>query len=198
MTTVDAAAAWRVKRSITLAAFAAFLGVGLAACETGGSLLGSSTSPTTLAEPATAKPAAQRAKMTIAPVIGAPDAVAKQLQAQLKTAMEKHSIAISKDQADRADYTVRGYIVSAREKTGTKLSYIWDVTDPAGKRVNRITGEELIPGTPSKDPWAAVSPTVVQSIADKTATSIATWLPSQTQAAVASTPGGGSGTLAPR
>ncbi len=45
-----------------------------------------------------------------------------------------------------------------------------------GKRVHRITGEEVAPGA-GKDPWAAVTPQVVQSIADKTATQIASWLP---------------------
>ena len=71
---------------------------------------------------------------------------------------------------------MRGYIVAAREKTKAKISYIWDVTDQSGKRVHRITGEEVAAGA-GKDPWAAVTPQVVQSIADKTATQIASWLP---------------------
>ena len=62
------------------------------------------------------------------------------------------------------------------EKTKAKISYIWDVTDQSGKRVHRITGEEVAAGA-GKDPWAAVTPQVVQSIADKTATQIASWLP---------------------
>ena len=75
---------------------------------------------------------------------GAPDAVAKQLQAQLTTAIEAQRITVAKAPTDAAEYTVRGYVVSAREKGRTKVSYIWDVTDPAGKRVNRITGEEVL------------------------------------------------------
>ena len=43
---------------------------------------------------------------------------------------------------------LRGYIVAARDKTSTKVSYIWDVTDPTGKRVNRITGEEVVGDAP--------------------------------------------------
>jgi hypothetical protein len=74
------------------------------------------------------------------------------------------------------DYTLRGYIVAAKEKTGTKVSYIWDVTDTAGKRVNRITGEELLAAA-AADPWTAVTPPVVQTIADRTASSLVAALP---------------------
>ena len=80
---------------------------------------------------------------------------------------------------------MRGYIVAAREKTKAKISYIWDVTDQSGKRVHRITGEEVVAGA-GKDPWAAVTPPVVQSIADKTAKQIASWLPTGGSVPVAS------------
>src|SRR5262249_11015046 len=43
--------------------------------------------------------------------------------------------------------------------------------------VNRITGEELISGNASKDPWAAVTPPVARAMAEKAANSFATWLP---------------------
>ncbi len=56
-----------------------------------------------------------------------------------------------------------------------KISYIWDVTDQSGKRVHRITGEEIIAGA-GKDPWSAVTPAVEQRIADKTSKEIAGWL----------------------
>src|SRR5690606_9410221 len=77
------------------------------------------------------------------------------------------------------------YIVAAKEKDGTKVSYIWDVTDPTGKRVHRITGEEVAGKTDSRDPWTAVTSEVMESITSKTATAIATWM--QSEAAVAKT-----------
>jgi hypothetical protein len=189
VTTIDAAAAWRVDKTVMLAVFAAFMGLGLGGCETGSNLFassGDSALPTTVASP-TAQPAAtQTPKIAIAPVIGAPDAVAKQLQTQLATVIETKQITVAKPPSDKAEYTLRGYVVSAREKTRTKVSYIWDVTDQAGKRVNRITGEEVLTGPQSKDPWASVTPQVVDTIAGKTAGSLATWLPTQSQAAIAS------------
>ncbi len=189
MTTIDAAAARRF-RPVALPVIAAFIGLALGGCETGANIFGSasdSSAPTAIADPAAAPgtAAATGAKIMIAPVIGAPDSVAKQLQTQLTSAIEKHRVTVAKAATDKAEFTLRGYIVSAREKTATKVSYIWDVTDPTGKRVNRITGEEVIGGGESKDPWAAVSPQVVDMIATKTAGSLAAWLPTQSQAAIA-------------
>ena len=76
-----------------------------------------------------------------------------------------------------------------RMSASVKVSYIWDVTDPAGKRVNRITGEELAPVGTGKDPWSAVTPALVDNIASKSASSLAAWLPSQSAsgAAIAAT-----------
>ena len=193
MTTVDTAAARRARSPFALSGIAFLIAFGLAGCETGSNLLGSSSSPspTAVAEPSpTAAPQAAQAKIAIAPIIGAPDAVAKQIHAQLGTAVATRRITVATQPGDKADYTLRGYVVSAREKTGVKVSYIWDVTDPAGKRVNRITGEEVVANAGGKDAWAAVTPQVVKSIADKTSTSLATWLPTQKNAAVASAAAG--------
>lgn len=187
MTTIDAAAAWRGNRSVVFAVFAAVMAFSLGGCETGASLFGNSADPnasTTIGQ-APAADISQTAKIAIAPVIGAPDAVAKQLQAQLTSSIETHRITVAKGANDKAEFTLRGYVVSAREKGRTKVSYIWDVTDPSGKRVNRITGEEVLSGAQTKDPWAAVTPQVVDTIANKTASSLVSWLPSQTVAPVA-------------
>lgn len=189
MTTVDTAAAWRLKKPVTQAALAVILVLGLAGCETGSNLLGSldQSAPQTAVAPPTAPAATtQQHKIAIAPVIGAPEAVAKQFNSQLTGSLERQKAAVASSVADKPDYTLRGYVVSAREKAGVKVSYIWDVTDAAGKRVNRITGEEVVPNAQGKDPWSAVSPALVQTIADKTAGSVASWLATQAQAPVAS------------
>ena len=142
----------------------------------------------------------------MAPIIGAPDAIAKQIQQEFTSAIEKQRVSVTASKEERADYTLRGYIVAAKDKSATKVSYIWDVTDPSGKRVNRITGEEVVSANASKDPWAALTPQVTQSIAGKAANSFVAWLPSQSnhganvaqpssvgaQPMAAAPPGGGS------
>jgi hypothetical protein len=192
VTTIDAAAAWHMPRQLALAALAAFLGAGLAGCETSNNIVGGAgpAEPQAMAmTPPPAQAAPAQVRVAIAPIIGAPDAVGRQLSAQLSSAVEKQRIAVAKVPTDRADYTLRGYVVAAREKAGIKVSYIWDVTDPTGKRVNRITGEELAGTAEMRDPWAAVTPQLVQTIAGKTASSLGVWLPnppSPAQAAAAS------------
>ncbi len=125
--------------------------------------------------------------MTVAPIIGAPDGVAKQIQDEFSGAVERQRVSVSTAKDDRVDYILRGYLVAAKDKGGTKVSYIWDVTDQTGKRVNRITGEEVVSGHASKDPWAAITPTVAQSVSGKAASSFVAWLQTQGgQGAVAS------------
>lgn len=189
MTTIDAAAARHTRSPYALLALFALLGAGLTGCGSGSSLFsndGTTAAPqTSVAQPAppVAKP---QSRIALAPVIGAPDAVAKQLSTQLADAMAKQRVTVA-SAGDRADYTVRGYIVAAKEKAGTKVSYIWDVTDPSGKRVNRVTGEEVVAGAQNtKDPWSVVSPQLMQTIADRTATQIAGALPAPSEQSTAS------------
>ncbi len=133
----------------------------------------------------------------------------KQLVAQFDQTSAANRFSIVAD-SRQADYTLRGYVVAAREKAGSKVSYIWDVADNTGKRVNRISGEVMAPGQPNaKEPWANVTPAVMKSIADATSTSLGTWIASQSgNAAIAAKPGSatpvaaaptgaGAGTVAP-
>ena len=183
---MDAAAARREHIGRTLTVLVVLAGLGLAGCESATSLFGSSATATQdpIAAPAAPQPAL--AKVMVAPIIGAPDAVAKQIQQEFTNAIEKQRVSVAVAKDERVDYTLRGYIVAAKDKQGTKVSYIWDVTDPTGKRVNRVTGEEMASAGGSKDPWAALTPTVAQSIAGKAANSFASWLATRGQSAVAS------------
>ena len=111
----------------------------------GGSLFGSSNTPAPeIAAQSQPAPQPPLARITVAPIIGAPDAIAKQIQQEFTSAVEKQRVSVTTGKDERADYTLRGYIVAAKDKSATKVSYIWDVTDPTGKRVNRITGEEVV------------------------------------------------------
>lgn len=191
MTTFDTAAAWHKIKPITLALCVSSLAFGLAGCETASSLFSSMSDAPTAAvasAPATA-PSIRPAQVAIAPVIGPPETVSKQLQAQLSGDLEKQNIRVAKSPGESAQYTLRGYVVSSLDKKGSraKISYIWDVTDAAGKGVHRVSGEESAPAGNSQDPWTAVTGPVVEAITSKTVTSLTAWIPSQSAApAVAS------------
>lgn len=175
-----AAAARRYAKSVAFAGIITISSVGLAGCETGSNILGSagSSAPSTELASPSAVPASAM-KLAVAPVIGAPESVAKQMQTSLAGALNKQNIAVAQNPTDKTDYTLRGYVVSAREKTGVKVSYIWDLTDPSGQRVNRITGEEIVSSGANRDPWASVSPQVIDTISSKTASQVAAWAPSR-------------------
>jgi hypothetical protein len=165
---------------VARAAILIFTAIGLAGCETGSNLFAGGGGDTTTPLVAATPPGlTQRAKMAVAPIVGPPDATSRALQTQVTAALERQNVTVAKQPADPADYTLRGYVVAAREKASTKISYIWDITDPSGKRVNRITGEEVAPGTGGPDTWSAVSPALIDQIALKTATQVAGWMPSQ-------------------
>jgi hypothetical protein len=157
--------------------------LGLAGCETGSNLFAGGGDSTVPLAAATQPPAEQRAKMAVAPIVGPPDATSRALQTQVVAALERQKVSVAKQPTDPSDYTLRGYVVAAKEKASTKISYIWDVTDPSGKRVNRVTGEEVSAGAGSKDTWTAVTPTMIDQIANKTASQVSAWLPSQAPAA---------------
>jgi hypothetical protein len=169
------------------------MAVALAGCESSGSIFSGLSSGPAVATSEPAKPIVQAplARIAMATVIGAPDAVSRQVAEQIVQAGERQRITLINDRDAKGDYTLRGYIVASKERAQTKVTYIWDLTDPTGKRVNRITGHEMAPAGTAKDPWVAVTAAVTQSIADKTATSLATWL-------AANKPGGGAAIAAPQ
>ena len=175
-------------RAVALAVAAA---IALAGCESSSNILGGGQTPgpeASLTAPPATGATTQTAKLEIAPVIGAPENISRDLQTQLTSSMERNRITVARAPGGKGEYTLRGYIVAAREKTGSKISYIWDVTDQGGKRANRITGEVFAPGS-GADPWASVSPQVIQNIADKTAVQLAASLPgSSIPVASATTP----------
>lgn len=202
MTYFDAQSALRTLKAPAIVAVAV-ASMALAGCESMGSILGGgdTVAQTQVATPppTPVQPAAR--KITLAPVIGAPETVGSQLVGQLGAAGAQHRYEVDA----RGEFTIRGYMVAARDRAGTKVSYIWDVADSTGKRVHRITGEEIAPAAANaRDPWASVTPATIQAIADKTASQLGAWLPNQPSGgppAGSGTPvaaaGAGAGTVAP-
>jgi hypothetical protein len=190
VTTLNTAAAWQKTKPLAIALCASWLAFGLAGCETAASLFSSAkeTPTASVAAPPSPTAAASRpAQIAVAPVIGPPEAVSKQLQDQLVADIERQNIRVAKA-GEPAQYTLRGYVVSSIDKKGAraKISYIWDVTDGTGKGVHRVSGEQSAPSGKSRDPWTAVTPPVVEAITAKTVSSITAWLPAQGPAPVAS------------
>ena len=115
-------------------------------------------------------------KVGIAPIVGTPPQVAQDLTDALVTAGKDRNITLIPG-TGKAPYTLRGYLVASSEKSGSKISYIWDVTDAQGTRVTRVSGDEVIATRSGADPWSGVDSAAIRSIAGKTTSQLAASLP---------------------
>ena len=163
---------------------AMWLGVGLivpllAGCEGGSFLSGALGNGTTAATNVVAPVAQAQTKVAFLPVIGAPGDVASKMSLSLMAASERQNLSLAKASGEAVDYTVRGYVVAAPDKGGTKVSYIWDVADKSGQRAHRISGEEIVKGKKGKDPWSVVDQAIIDGIANKTVAQLQAFVPKQ-------------------
>ena len=115
-------------------------------------------------------------KIAIAPIIGTTPQVAQQLTDALVAAGKERRLALLAD-GGKTNYTLRGYLVASSEKQGSKISYIWDLTDAQGTRVARVSGDEVIATRAGSDPWSGVDSAAIRSIAGKTTSQLAASLP---------------------
>lgn len=181
----------RSARLLAAGVFASFLG----GCESVSSVFSgpneTATAPTQAVTPPTPAPPAvnQPARIAIAPIV-APEPAGAQLNAKLAEHLERARVSVAKSKDAKSEYVVRAYFVAAKDTAGTRLTYIYDITDSSGaKRAHRIQGEELIKGPAGQNPWEALDAKNIDAIAQKAAAKIAGWLPpSSTQPAVANNP----------
>jgi hypothetical protein len=115
-------------------------------------------------------------KIAVAPIIGTPPQVAEELTNALVAAGKDRSLTLLSG-GGKANYTLRGYLVASNEAKGSKISYIWDVTDAQGSRVARVSGDEVIATRTGSDPWSGVDSAAIRSIAGKTTSQLAASMP---------------------
>jgi hypothetical protein len=161
----------------------------LAGCSGGGSLFGSLSQSPPPDTPPKAVAEAPVAKVAITSMVGPPDPVAKQLLEGFTAAFEQQRVAVLQKKDSGADFVLRPYILASKEKQGTKISYVMDVSDPSGKKLNRFSGEQRVPPGPTADPWTSITPDVAKALAEKAAGSFAAWLPNANTNTVASNAG---------
>ncbi len=114
-------------------------------------------------------------KVAVAPIIGTPPQVATDLTDALVVAGKDRNLTLLPG-TEKANYTLRGYLVASNERGGAKITYIWDVTDAQGGRVARVSGDEMVAAKAGGDPWAGVDSATLRSIAGKTTSQLAATL----------------------
>jgi hypothetical protein len=106
-------------------------------------------------------------KVSVAPIIGAPPKVSEELMQALVVAGSERNLTLIPGTSG-GNYVLRGYLLATPDGRGSKISYIWDVSDAKGERVARVSGEEAVSRASAADPWSGVDSATIRSIAGKT------------------------------
>ena len=129
--------------------------------------------PVVSAAPAAANAAIAATRLRVAPVMGAPAGAL----GPLSRAMGERGREIGLDFArGGATHTLNGFFSVNDDGREVRVVYIWDVVDASGRRVHRMRGQEIVPGTRGgRDPWGAVNQATMQRIGRETVDRFATW-----------------------
>jgi hypothetical protein len=136
---------------------------------------GASTMPT----PAQSAAVAANARIQFAPIVGTSVEAATTLSQRLSTRARERGIVLAHSNDPATTHVLKGYFTPLAEGKETTVIYVWDVYDPAGNRVHRITGQQKAPSGDG-DGWSSVSSSTMQTIADATIDQLIAWLSART------------------
>ncbi|WP_210320248.1 hypothetical protein [Pseudaminobacter soli (ex Zhang et al. 2022)] len=137
-----------------------------------------STAATSPAPAATATQSAAligRARVYFAPLVGASVEAATSLSERLATRAKDRGIRITGSSDTTTTHLLKGYFTPLVEGRETTVIYVWDVYDPTGNRIHRISGQQKVTSAGGEG-WAAVPDAAMQAIADSTVEQLTGWL----------------------
>lgn len=115
------------------------------------------------------------ARLQFAPVVGPTVDAATILSERLVARSREKGIGLVRAGGPAPSHLVRGYFSALKEGPEVTVIYVWDVYDPAGNRVHRISGQEKARAG-SGEGWAAVPADTMRTVADVTVDGLAGWL----------------------
>lgn len=140
--------------------------------------------PDTVAPPAqgqTAAPAVTdpakvaRARIQFAPIVGTSVEAATALSERLSLRARERGMRLTGSGDTTTTHVLKGYFTPLTEGKQTTVIFVWDVYDPAGNRVHRISGQQKTVSSGGEG-WAGVTPDTMQLIADATIEQFAQWI----------------------
>ncbi|MBC8037653.1 MAG: hypothetical protein H7X89_10610, partial [Rhizobiales bacterium] len=161
MTPLAAIDSWRRR---ILPAVAMLFALVLVACSTGNQL-GDGTTPVIKGK--TPPP------ITVQALTGIPPDQAKALKEALALSAGQHDIGIIEGAVPAGTYTLSGKFRADMQAGAAQIAYTWELRDDNGVLIDTIAGSETAGPTTAKDAWAAVTPAILQQIAEATARSVA-------------------------
>lgn len=152
-----------VLRRLGLGALLGTLLVTLASCSTGQGLVDDTAEPRGRTVPPVA----------FQQIIGLPPGKLADLKTALAVAGGQRDIGFIEGQLGSGALGLSGRFQALVDSAGVRVIYAWELRDTAGVLVHSLDGEENAGLFTGADPWAAVTPSVLERIARSTAQSIA-------------------------
>lgn len=149
-------------RRAVLATCAGGVAFGLAACGT--SLETAGLAPAPKPEMQVGRPLSSYKQVSVPPLVGLPVQAQEQVVRSLNASAMPLDIAIIR-QGDGA-VVLRGYANAAVTKSKLSFEYFWDIQGPSPACTGRTQGSDIAPAA-GNDPWAAVSPAMIDKMAQK-------------------------------
>ena len=140
-----------------------------------GSQTASIAAPVPPVAPGTQSAALSAARIQFAPIVGPSLEAASSLSERLTAQASARGIRVVGQAGGGATHLLKGYFTPLIEGRQATVVYVWDVYDPKGNRVHRISGQEKA-AAGSGDGWAAVPPSTMQAIGAATIDQFAAWL----------------------
>lgn len=113
--------------------------------------------------------------IALEPLTGAPAENLYAMEDAMKAVAPTRQIKLVPAADKTAIYRLKGYISAVGDNQSVLVVYVWDVSDAAGTRLHRISGQERAAGS-STDPWANVSNREINEAARETIDALAAWL----------------------
>lgn len=155
-----------------------------AAATAPGQQAASQTAPMGDATPsASAQPPARagRIRLQVAPIVGASVEAAGPLLEELQQRARQRGITLAGSSGPNATHVLKGYFSVLDEDDGATVIYVWDVYDPAGSRLHRISGQQKAQPVNGAQGWAGIAPDTLKAIADTTMDQLSAWFETSSQ-----------------
>lgn len=135
------------------------------------------TQPTTTTgtTPAQTAAAVSNARIQFAPIVGTSVEAASALSERLVSRARERGMRVTGSSDTTTTHLLKGYFTPLAEGKETTVIYVWDVYDPTGNRIHRISGQQKAPSA-GGDAWASVPASAMQAVGDATIDQLATWL----------------------
>ncbi|MCF3640733.1 hypothetical protein LXM94_12225 [Rhizobium sp. TRM95111] len=108
------------------------------------------------------------------PIIGAPVQAVTPLSRKLGALARANGLTIRSSTDTSSQHILKGYLSAMTDNGKTTVVYVWDVLDGSGGRLHRIQGQDSVSRT-ADDPWAAVPPRTMETIAERTIDAYLEW-----------------------